>query len=382
MWSAPLPELAAALAGGYHRADLCYGDAGMTVATSDEMALGWARHYLAPLIRVGPPTGPVRYWNAVLATDRFAEVRPDVTGWRPLLLHWRKPGRYHRRGDRMLVLDERARSYYVVDLAERVVLAVLERSMPNLRDLARQVRELLMGGLLAQGHVVVHAAAVARDGRATVLSGAKGSGKTSVSLALLAAPGYRYMSSDRVLLRADDAGRLTVLPYPMSVRLGGGTVRAHPVLRRHLHGYAHMEAVLLPLERQMAHHDKLELTLGEFLDIVGARLVPSAGFGELVWPSLDLGAEGTAVWAVVSPDETLRRLRSVLLVPDADGWLRRLLGGTNDVTDAMEHTLRAVAAGGSVAVSGRPDAVATAVAEPPKSRRAGPAGDASQTPCR
>jgi HprK-related kinase B len=82
--------------------------------------------------------------------------------------------------------------------------------------------------VLRRGHVLLHAAGVSRDGRAVVLAGLPGAGKSSAALHLVDA-GFRFVSNDRVLVRAD-RGRVEALGYPKQPRVNPGTLLGHPRL--------------------------------------------------------------------------------------------------------------------------------------------------------
>jgi HprK-related kinase B len=82
--------------------------------------------------------------------------------------------------------------------------------------------------VLGRGHVLLHAAGVSRDGRAVVLAGPPGAGKSSAALHLVDA-GFRFVSNDRVLARADD-GRVEALGYAKQPRVNPGTLLGHPRL--------------------------------------------------------------------------------------------------------------------------------------------------------
>ena len=74
----------------------------------------------------------------------------------------------------------------------------------------------LLGGVLAtllhrRGLYVLHASAVAIDGRAAVLLGDKGAGKSTAAAALLAA-GHRLLADDVVAIDMHDPSRPVVLP--------------------------------------------------------------------------------------------------------------------------------------------------------------------------
>ncbi|HEU4367330.1 MAG TPA: HprK-related kinase B [Methylomirabilota bacterium] len=82
--------------------------------------------------------------------------------------------------------------------------------------------------VLGRGHVLLHAAAVSRDGRAVVLAGPPGAGKSSAALHLVDA-GLRFVSNDRVLARVN-GGRVEALGYPKQPRVNPGTLLGHPRL--------------------------------------------------------------------------------------------------------------------------------------------------------
>lgn len=85
--------------------------------------------------------------------------------------------------------------------------------------LLHQLVVAVMAGLQQRGLLAVHAAAVARGGRAVVLSGPGGTGKTTLALAL-AARGFEILSDELAVL--DPAGRL-VFPYRRNVHVRPGT---------------------------------------------------------------------------------------------------------------------------------------------------------------
>jgi hypothetical protein len=85
----------------------------------------------------------------------------------------------------------------------------------------KAVREALLEYCEARGYVMLHASAVARDGRVIIAVGDKGSGKTTLALSAALTHGYRYLSNDHLILYRD-GGRLvaTSLPTPIPVKAG------------------------------------------------------------------------------------------------------------------------------------------------------------------
>jgi hypothetical protein len=85
----------------------------------------------------------------------------------------------------------------------------------------KAVREALLEYCEARGYAMLHASAVARDGRVVIAVGDKGSGKTTLALSAALTLGYRYLSNDHLILYRD-GGRLTAtsLPTPIPVKAG------------------------------------------------------------------------------------------------------------------------------------------------------------------
>ena len=85
----------------------------------------------------------------------------------------------------------------------------------------KAIREVLLEYCEARGYVMLHASAVARDGRVVIVAGDKGSGKTTLALSVALTRGYQYLSNDHLILYRD-GGRLmaTSLPTPMPVKAG------------------------------------------------------------------------------------------------------------------------------------------------------------------
>lgn len=82
--------------------------------------------------------------------------------------------------------------------------------------------------VVARGHLLLHASAVAVAGRAVALAGPPGAGKSTAALHLVE-QGFRLVSNDRVLARpgVDD---VDVLGYPKQPRVNPGTLLSHPRL--------------------------------------------------------------------------------------------------------------------------------------------------------
>jgi hypothetical protein len=78
------------------------------------------------------------------------------------------------------------------------------------------------------GLFTLHAVALEKDGRAVLIPGKSGRGKTTLSLALLRA-GYRCVSDDHPLIR-ETATHLEILPFPEKIDVTEPTVNFFPEL--------------------------------------------------------------------------------------------------------------------------------------------------------
>jgi hypothetical protein len=119
-----------------------------------------------------------------------------------------------RVGDRIRLTDHQGRAAFVatetnavLGLLDRVVMAVLER-------------------LRWQGILGTHAGVVEVDGRAVLLSGRSGRGKSTLTLGLLRR-GAGWLTDELALIAADD---VTVLPYPRALHVSPATAGLLPEL--------------------------------------------------------------------------------------------------------------------------------------------------------
>ncbi|GGV64809.1 hypothetical protein [Streptomyces thermoviolaceus] len=216
-----------------HATQLQAAGAAVTVLSADPRVTGRVQRSIGPwwtAVRVPPESveaGPVV--EAVLDTDSYGDTAFAVT---------RSP---HRRttyaGTRILVADSSP---------DGVVLAVSPgdrlayRSEPASGHLtvvgcevetvatatARMAREAMRGVLLRDGWAVLHASAVALDGRVVLALGEKGAGRTTTALTLAARHGWELLADDRVFVRPDSTGGVTVLPWPSTAALGLGLLDA------------------------------------------------------------------------------------------------------------------------------------------------------------
>ncbi|MFI7643387.1 hypothetical protein [Nonomuraea sp. NPDC049400] len=91
---------------------------------------------------------------------------------------------------------------------------------------ARLAREMVRGQLIRDGWSLLHASAISRKDRVMLAFGGKGSGKTTTALTLTRAGAWELLANDRVFVRAEDDGRVRVLPWPSAAAVGLGLLDA------------------------------------------------------------------------------------------------------------------------------------------------------------
>lgn len=133
-------------------------------------------------------------------------------------------------GGLLLAWDPQREVGYAIDRVRRHVTFYgdASRAFIHLIELVRYYVLLIEQSL---GTLVLHASAVSglHDGEVTGIVGAKGAGKTTTMLSLVASGEYHYFSGDKLLLDQVD-GVLRVRGWPDYPHIGLGTLRQHPAL--------------------------------------------------------------------------------------------------------------------------------------------------------
>ncbi|MEU6172369.1 hypothetical protein ABZ832_10585 [Streptantibioticus parmotrematis] len=206
----------------------------------------------------------------------------------------------------MAVLGERG--------GRHVEIQVTEDSPAARRAVARHLRFLMGAQLTSAGLPALHGSAVAADGRAVMVLGSRGSGKSSLMLLATTLLGWRFVSDDVILPYRDPAsGEPRVIGLPKRIGVSVAALDGHRARERFEqtplrgHGGAPGRLDLDPARPWGAEHRvRLHCDLGEFLAITGAQAASDARPAGVVLP-------------VARREE--RGWRIERLAPGETGWL-------------------------------------------------------------
>ena len=165
---------------------------------------------------------------------------------------------------------------------------------------------------LRRTHLDLHAASVEASGRAVLLVGPKGAGKTTLSLHLLRSGGWRMMANDRAFAGHEGAA-LVGRGMPTAVKVRPPTLAEFPELRRGLPAvdrpYLHALDELASARPGDVASEAVEFALSpaQLARQLGVARAGAAPLGAIVFPEVEAGASG---WAAdrLPPAETRRRL--------------------------------------------------------------------------
>jgi hypothetical protein len=164
-----------------------------------------------------------RVWVRVVVREGSEPGTPDEHGHAPV---------QHICPDAARLIAHSPGSVAVSDPARSEAVAYVSTALASDREHFRAAMlEAITFSLLAHlDRHPVHAAAVARDGRAVLMAGPSGSGKSTLSYAAHQA-GLRLLSDDRVWVQLEP--RLAVWGWPRGVRLLPRAASDFPELSRH-----------------------------------------------------------------------------------------------------------------------------------------------------
>jgi hypothetical protein len=179
-----------------------------------------------------------------------------------------------------LIVTEKTRTAYLFDY--RSAAARLFVSPGSWVHIIEFLRALVWELEVARGTLVLHAAAVEKDGAAYALSGAKGAGKTTTLLDILRSPGFRFVSGDKLFATRGADGGIGVTGWPDFPHVGWGTIKARPRLFKAVV----RDLGLVPSDNP---REKVVLPHAWYREVIGfeicARRLPLAAF---VLPQIDV----------------------------------------------------------------------------------------------
>lgn len=191
--------------------------------TNSARIMGAVERAFGPWASLRRRTAPV---GARPATVRLIEHDPGRLGGGSLRLAYRVPD-----DEREIVIG--AGSVGISDVRRREVLAYVAPTLVRNKDHFRHsLLEGLTFGLLTRlGRYPLHAAAVVRSGKAYLLAGPSGVGKSTLAYAVIER-GFRLLSEDLVFLQGGPV--LRVWGHPGALRLPRDAYRHFPGLPRGL----------------------------------------------------------------------------------------------------------------------------------------------------
>jgi hypothetical protein len=317
------------------------GRASLLVASDAPAVVREVEHY----VPLAPWSASSAHWEVVYLHDPALEaaIRRVAEGTGETA-YAKRDLHYHsaRLGDGTLLLasDDSfgADRHSVVRAGRWVAVVDAAGTEQTRRGPLRVVREVMLRGLENLGGCFGHAAAVDAEGTGCLLVGGNGSGKTSVMWHLVM-QGAGYVANDRCVLLRED-GRVRVFVYPMSIRLGMGTVGGADALRVQRLQRSQPEGLWAQrVERDddaranWGNREKLEITPRELSGLTGAGVSLEGTADVLVFPRLEIGA-GPVRLRDVSRAAAEAVLRENLREPVDEDFLRGWLG-VRRVSDAF-----------------------------------------------
>lgn len=249
------------------------GPVGVAVHCPDPLRAELAA-YFAPVLTDQPGTLTVH-----LLPDQALAQAPVWTDWA------REPGKTGRKDaicdldDARLIQKVRSGVTFVQSADHAVAFGPLAAHVSTVINF---VNTQILNACLRDGWVLCHAAALTGRRGALAISGLSGGGKSTSMLRLMEQPDARFLSNDRLLVRAGTPPE--ALGIPKHPRINPGTILGNPRLHGMLSEARRAELAALPTETLRALEDKHDLIVPEVYGPDRMQLeAPLAEFWVLNW---------------------------------------------------------------------------------------------------
>lgn len=103
--------------------------------------------------------------------------------------------------------------------------------LDNMNQVINYVNNQYMNLIHRQGWMICHAAALSKGPNTIAFAGMSGGGKSTTMLKVLDTPDTRFMSNDRLFIKANSSNGLDVRGIPKLPRINPGTILHNPVLK-------------------------------------------------------------------------------------------------------------------------------------------------------
>jgi hypothetical protein len=300
------------------RGTLAYGSVTIALSSGEAAAAAWLVEVLRPCFAPGEgAASPLADWHVRVSSsgDAYAD--------------WRARSRPEAAPRACFALDQEVLALPAWPTDEGVVVADVERSCflrvgPGRVDLigdpgtrrwrftAMWVCHEIAATRLRRTQLDVHAASVEAAGRAILIVGPKGAGKTTLALHLLRSGPWRMMANDRAFV-GRDGGTIVVRGMPTAVKVRPPTLAEFPELRRGLppveRPYLHTLDELAAAKAGAASPEVVEFALSpaQLAHQLGVERCGAAPLGAIVFPDVRADMAGWRAERLTS-DEVGRRL--------------------------------------------------------------------------
>jgi len=303
------------------------------VAADDDAHLVWLEEFLSPQLEVGGQEPWSREILFVADRDGYEETlrRGPAGGEKDAfaldssvirLPLWNDPE------GRTVLHDERFWVFYTVEEnPPRITITARDNHIRGRTPLMRVIRELAMNHGRRLGGFFIHGSSFEVGGNGVILAGPKHSGKTTLLINALRNARARYLANDRVMVRFDGDGTISLRGIPSIVTIREPTTDLFPGLYEKLttsgfHFRENSDETRKSGRKTMEpwENGKYGLNPVQFCRLLGATPVAQSRAKTLVFPRLADGEEGIRL-GPIEPGEAAGRLREALF--GIDGLRKR-----------------------------------------------------------